>query len=276
MQVENNIPFTVLLAVYNKEKPEYLDKALESIWDNQTLRPSEIIIVKDGELTESLNSIIASFIKRAPVKIIQNEKNLGLGRSLAKGVTAASFEIIARMDSDDVSFPDRFEKQLPLMIGNDVVSSWSMFFENTTDNIIAIKKRPEYHEDIVLLAKKRSPVSHASCFLRRSKILEAGNYRHYPYYEDYDLWVRMILTGAKFYNLQDFVYWVRGSKEQIGRRGGFQYLKTELKAHREFKQSGFINEFEFLRNCIVRIVIRITPVTLRQYIYLLLWKTQSK
>jgi len=271
--VKNNLVFTVLLSVYKREKPEYLDLALKSIWEEQTLKPAEIIIVEDGPLTKELYLVISTFKKRAPVKIIKNEKNLGLGMSLAKGIVASSHEFIARMDSDDISYPDRFEKQIPLMENKlDIVSSWSIFFEDSIHNIIATKKRPEKHEEIVKLAKKRSPVCHASSILRRSKVLEAGNYRYYPLYEDYDLWVRMILRGSKFKNLQDYVYYVRGSHDQFGRRGGIEYLKTEIKAHWNFKKLGFLNMAEFIRNISIRIIIRSLPVRLRRVIYLLIWK----
>lgn len=273
----NSLSFSVLLSVYNKEKPAYLKEALNSIWSTQTLKPAEIVIVKDGPLTKELDVEIQSFSQIAPVKIIALEKNMGLGLALAAGIKECSNEIIARMDSDDRSYPDRFEKQIPLMQkGYDVVSSWSIFFENSIDNIIATKQRPENDFAIKKLAKKRAPVSHASSILRKSKVLEAGNYKHLPYYEDYDLWVRMILAEAKFYNLQDYVYYVRGSQDQFGRRGGFSYLKTEIKAHWNFRRIGFLNLFEFIRNIIIRIVVRILPVNLRKDVYLFIWRKSNK
>ena len=265
--------FSVLLSVYHKETPIFLTHALHSIWDNQTLKPSEIVIVKDGLLTKELDAEIEQFSQKAPVKVISLKHNVGLGPALAAGLLECSNELVARMDSDDVSYPNRFEKQIPLMEkGYDVVSSWSIFFENTLANIIATKKRPERHEKIMKLAKKRSPVCHASCILRKSKVLEAGNYRNYPYYEDYDLWVRMLLNGSKFYNLQDYVYYVRGSLSQFGRRGGLSYLKTEIKVHRNFRKVGFLTRFELMRNVMIRIVIRVLPVSLRKNVYMLIWK----
>jgi len=271
--IRNQVPFSVLLSTYYKENPEYLKAALESIWDNQTLKPDEIVIVKDGPLTKELDFIIDSFCKKAPVNIVTLEKNMGLGIALSKGVEACSNDIIARMDSDDISFPDRFEKQIPLMQKNfDVVSAWVIFFENSIRDNTLTKKIPEKHEEIIKLAKKRCPVSHACSIIRKSKVLEAGNYRHYPLYEDYDLWVRMILNNAKFYGLQDFIYWVRIYDAQFERRGGFNYLKTELKAHYEFKRIGFLNFYEFIRNIMVRVFVRLIPSGFRRLIYMFFWK----
>lgn len=265
--------FSVLISVYSKEKPEYLKAALESIWFKQTLKPTEIIIVEDGPMTNELSMIIDTFQNVAPAKVVLLKENSGLGVALSHGIMSCANEIIARMDSDDISSHDRFEKQIPLINkGYDVVSSWSLFFEDSIDNIIATKKRPENDCDIKKLAKKRSPVSHAASILRKSKVLEAGNYKHCPLYEDYDLWVRMIMNNAKFYNLQDYVYYIRSSTSQFGRRGGFKYLINELQAQWRFKYIGFINLFEFIRNCIIRIVIRLIPNNFRRKVYLILWQ----
>lgn len=271
----NKIEFSVLLAVYDQEKPEYLDLALESIWSKQTLKPTEIVIVKDGPLTKELEQVIKEFSLIAPVKTVPIAVNGGLGKALSKGVNECSYEIIARMDSDDISAPDRFKKQVPIFVEKklDVVSSWSIFFENSLENVLATKKRPEFDSEIKILAKKRSPVNHAACILRKSTVLKAGNYRHFPLYEDYDLWVRMIMKNAVFYNVQDYVYYVRGSNEQFGRRGGLKYLLTEIKAHNNFRKYGFLNSFEFLRNILIRVLVRLFPVKIRRWIYKIIWKT---
>lgn len=269
--------FSVLLSVYSKEDPVYLKQALNSIWNHQTLKPSEIIIVKDGPLTLELDKVVNLFSLLAPVKIVALKENMGLGIALSHGINACSNEFIARMDSDDISYPNRFEKQIPLMQkGYDVVSSWSIFFENSIDNIIATKERPEHHKEIIKLAKKRSPVCHPCSIIRKSKVLEAGNYRHFLFYEDYDLWVRMIMKDAKFYNLQDYIYYVRGSQSQFGRRGGLAYFKTEVKAHWSFKKSGFLSLFEFIRNIFIRFFIRLAPTFIRRKILLLIWNKLTK
>jgi len=270
--------FSVLISVYYKDNPLWLREALESIF-TQTLLPNEVVLVKDGPLTSDLDKIIDELSQKHPIfKIVFNETNLGLGPALQRGVLACNNELIARMDSDDISYPDRFEKQIPLMHkGYDVVSSWSIFFEDNVDNIIASKKRPEHHHDIKKLAKKKSPICHACSIIRKSKVIEAGNYRNRPYYEDYDLWVRMLMNNATFYNLQEYIYYVRSSKNQFGRRGGLSYLKTEITVHWGFKKMGFINLYEFTRNIFIRAFVRLSPTFLRRSLLLVSWKkTQSK
>tara|TARA_B100000886_G_C20421342_1_gene491754 strand:- start:1838 stop:2668 length:831 start_codon:yes stop_codon:yes gene_type:complete len=265
--------FSVLISVYASESSKYLELALKSIWDDQLLKPDEIVIVKDGPLNFNLDHVIEIFRKSKPVKLVELDENLGLGLALAIGLKNCKYDIVARMDSDDISRFDRFSKQIPLMSkGYDVVSSWSKFFENEIDNTIATKKRPEFHEDIYKLAKRRSPVCHASSILRKSKVIDSGNYRNVPMYEDYDLWVRMLLNKSKFYNLQDYVYLIRGSNNQFGRRGGLNYLRTEIISHINFYNLGFLNFFELTRNLIFRILVRTQPIVIRRKIYLLIWK----
>lgn len=265
--------FSVLISVYNQELPEYLQQALDSLI-NQSIIPSEIIIVKDGILTSQLNNVINSFCKKFQfVKIVENEINIGLGLSLAKGLLVCTNELVARMDSDDISKPDRFEKQLSIInLGFDVVSSWSEFFEGQQSNVIAVKKRPENHTQIAKSAKRRSPVCHASTMFRKSAVLRAGNYKHCLFYEDYYLWLRMIKSGARFYNIQDYIYSIRISNDQIGRRGGLRYLKNELITFYKFYKENLYSFYDLLINSIIRVFTRLLPIKLRKSAYLLMWK----
>lgn len=265
--------FSVLISVYYKENPIYLSQALSSII-NQTKQPTEIVLIKDGVLTPELDSVVDAFQKKYPIfKVIQNETNIGLGLSLAKGLLECSYEYVARMDSDDISKPDRFEIQLnKIEEGYDVVSSWSEFFEGDVNNVIAVKKRPENHDEIVRMAKRRSPVCHASTMFRKSAVLRAGNYKHCLYYEDYYLWLRMINTGARFYNIQGYIYGVRASSDQFGRRGGWIYLKNELSHFSLFYKEGYYSFKDYISNSITRIFVRLLPVKIRRFTYLLIWK----
>lgn len=265
--------FSVLISVYYKENPIFLHQALNSIF-NQTRLPSEIVLIKDGMLTPELENVIDIYQKKYPVLVlIQNEINIGLGLSLAKGLLACSNEIVARMDSDDICPPERFEKQLiAIEMGYDVVSCWSSLFVDSIENIIAVKKRPQFHDEIVKLAKRRSPVSHAACIYRKSKVIAAGNYLHCELYEDYHLWVRMIMNGAKFFNVQESLFFVRTSLEQVSRRGGWKYLKNEIKTFLYFYQIGFFSIYDLCINISIRTPIRLFPSKLRFPLLKRIWK----
>ncbi|HBK32268.1 MAG TPA: amylovoran biosynthesis protein AmsE [Porphyromonadaceae bacterium] len=264
--------FSVLISVYYKENPIFLHQALNSIF-NQTCLPSEIVLIKDGPLTVELENVIDTYKKKYPIFVLlQNETNIGLGLSLAKGLLACSNEIVARMDSDDISHPERFEKQLiAIEKGYDVVSCWSTLFVDSINNIIALKKRPEFHDDIVKLCKRRSPVSHSACIYRKSKVIAAGSYLHCELYEDYHLWVRMIMNGAKFYNVQESLFFVRTSLDQASRRGGWKYLKNEVKTFLYFHQIGFFSNCDLFINIIIRTPIRLLPAKLRYTLLKKIW-----
>lgn len=269
-------PFSVLISIYHKEKPDWLREALDSVF-NQTIQPSEIVLVEDGPLTPELYNVIEEYSSRFPIfKIVKNDTNLGLGLALQKGVEACSYEIIARMDTDDVLPADRFEKQLAkINEGYDVVSCWSTLFIDNKENVVALKTRPEHHEDIVKLAHKRSPICHAAAFMRKSAVLKAGNYLHRQYYEDYNLWVRMILSDAKFYNVQESLYYVRTTNDQLNRRAGFGYLKNELNFLKEFYALGFYSKKDLFWNSLIRICARLMPNGLRNMAFKIIWNHKS-
>lgn len=268
--------FSVLISIYRKENPLWFREALDSVFA-QTVQPDEIVLVEDGPLTPELYAVIDEYKHKYPIfNIVKNETNLGLGLALANGVKAAKNEILARMDTDDLLPIDRFEKQIAKMEeGYDVVSCMSMAFSGDVNNVIAVKKRPENHDDIVKLAHKRSPVCHAACFMKKSSVLKAGNYVHRQYYEDYNLWVRMIMTGSKFYNFQEVLYYVRTDERQVQRRGGYKYLKTELKYLKEFYDMGFYSLKDLVVNSSIRIVARLTPSGIRAKVFKIIWNHSS-
>ena len=268
--------FSVLISIYHKESPIYFREALDSVFA-QNLQPSEIVLVEDGPLTPELYTVIDEYRTKYPIfKIVKNEINLGLGLALAKGVENCSYEYIARMDTDDIIPPDRFEKQYKIIEqGIDVVSCWSAIFINDINNIIATKYRPQNHNDIIKLAHRRSPVCHAAVFTRKSAILAAGNYLHRPYYEDYHLWVRMMLNGAIFHNIQEPLYYVRTTDEQVARRRGLSYLKTELSCMKEFFDIGFYSITDLCINSTIRILVRLMPERFTASIMRIIWNHKS-
>ena len=264
--------FSVLISIYKKENPEWFREALDSVFA-QTLQPTEIVLVEDGPLTPELYAVIDEYQCKHPIfNIVKNETNLGLGLALRKGVEASKTEFLMRMDTDDIIPPYRFEHQMKkIEEGYDVVSCWSQLFLGSYDNVISIKTRPENHEDIVKLAHKRSPICHAGTLFRKSAILKAGNYQHYKLYEDYHLVVRLIMSSAKFYNMQEVLYYVRTTPEQMNRRSGWNYLKTELSFFRDFHKQGFFTTGDCLKNSAIRACARLAPNSLRSAILKRIW-----
>lgn len=267
--------FSVLLSVYHKEHPDFLKLALESIWDKQTLKPLEIVIVKDGPLTPELDSEIDSFSAKAPVKIVALEKNMGLGYALNEGLKHCSNEWVARMDSDDISFPERFEKQVNFLNLNPdimLLSSNIMEFHTTTVNPSGERRVPATDLAIRAFAKKRNPMNHMAIIYNKQAVLDAGNYLPFTGYEDYFLWVRMLINGCKASNLQECLVYARTGNNMIARRQGLIFFKEELKLQRKFNEIGFTNRGVMVQNLFLRAMPRLMPVVILRGIYKLLRK----
>lgn len=268
--------FSVLISIYRKENPAWFREAIDSVFA-QTAQPTEVVLVEDGPLTPELYAVIDEYKERYPIfNIVKNEKNLGLGLALRKGVEAATTDILVRMDTDDIIPAYRFEHQLrKIEEGYDVVSCWAQLFMGEFDNVIAVKTRPEHHDDIVKLAHKRSPICHAGTVFRKSALMKAGNYQHCKLYEDYHLVARLIMSGAKFYNCQEVLYYVRVTPEQMNRRSGMDYLKTELSFFKEFKKMGFFSTKDYILNSAIRIVVRLMPGGIKQKALQKVWNHKN-
>lgn len=265
--------FSVLISIYYKETPISLKYALNSIWADQILKPSEIVIVKDGLLTAELDKVIDTFSKMAPVKCLSLDENYGLGIALAKGLEACSNEFVARMDSDDIAQQGRFEKQIKFLVENpsyDIVGSNIAEFNQSADDIVSYRKVPEQSNEIVKFAKRRNPMNHMSIVFRKKAVLAAGNYIPFLGYEDYYLWVRMMLKGSLFYNIQENLILARIGNNMLARRQGNTYFIQELKLQKEFFRIGFIKKHDYFLNLVLRAIPRLMPVHALKYIYKLL------
>ena len=242
--------FTVLLSLYYKEAPQYLRQSLDSIF-TQKLLADEVVLVKDGPLTEELNEIIVSYACRYPfLKIVSFSKNQGLGKALNEGLKHCSHDIVARMDTDDIAKPERFEKQLAVFKKHpdiDVVGAWIDEFENDISSVRSVRKLPEHQCDILTFAKRRNPINHPVVMFRKSAVLAAGGYQHFPLFEDYYLWIRMLINGAKFYNIQESLLYFRFSSEMFKRRGGWKYAMNEFRFQWMMRKLHFISILEFIQ-----------------------------
>ena len=265
------LKFSVLISVYKNEKPEYFTLALDSMV-KQTLQPQEYVIVKDGLLTEALDACIETFRQQVsvPVKILAFEQNRGLGLALRDGVVACSNEYIARMDTDDIAKPERFAKQIAYLEKHpEIAMLGSRITEFSTDaeHPDTITQLPLSNDDIRQYAKSRNPFRHMTLIYKKSAVLEAGNYRDFLWFEDYDLWVRIMQKGFKVENLPDCLVNVRANDEMFARRGGWKYLKQDLKFQRWLYDIKFIKSITLALNLMLRISMRMLPYRVRKDVY---------
>lgn len=262
--------FSVLMSVYAKERPEYLDTALQSVLE-QTSIPDEIVLMEDGILTDGLYAVIKKYKAIFPgLRTYQSKYNLGLGKMLRKGVRLCSYELIARMDTDDIAVPQRFEWQLECMKRKREIAVCGGLIEefNEEGTVCQMKKMPESNRQIFVYAKERNPVNHMTVMFRKQEVLKAGNYRDIPLLEDYDLWIRMLKNGAQFYNIQQVLVKTRVSDSTYHRRGGRKYCQEYLKLRKRQKNFGLLSYREYIRSCMKTAAITLAPDEVRKSVYI--------
>lgn len=263
--------FSVLMSTYYKCNPVYFERALQSIWNEQSVKPNEIVVVEDGPLTEGLYRVIKRWEKKlnGVFKSISLEKNVGVGAALNIGLEACNCDLIATMDTDDVSLPDRFEKQLVVFKGKDIdaCSAWVSEFESDEAKIISHRIVPEKHNEIVRFAKSRNPMNHPASMYKKTSVLNVGGYARYAGAQDWHLFAKMIVNGLNLYNIQEPLVNMRVGGQLEGRRSGLKYAIEEIEVQYEFLTMGFISLFGFIRNLLIRIPVRLMPKRLLGFVY---------
>ena len=270
LQVNKENCFSVLMAVYKKEQPLFFKEALRSVFE-QSLIPNEVVLVKDGPLTEELEQIIVDFSsKNEQLKVITLEKNQGLGEALRIGLNACSFDLVARMDSDDICKPYRFEKQIAFLKEHKeitIVGSWIEEFSDCKEEIEAIRELPQEDKQLKIFMKWRNPFNQMTVMFRKKDILAVGGYQPFYLLEDYYLWNRLANANYYFANIGESLLWARGGYTMLERRGGWKYVVSESKLLKFMYRSGRINIVEFGANLMMKSIIRLIGKHLRHTIY---------
>lgn len=259
--------FSVLISVYKSDNPEHFEEALKSIWDEQILKPNQIVLVQDGPVGDEIVNVINNFkaILDDKLSFLELPVNLGLARALNEGLRLCKYDLVARMDSDDICFPDRFEKQIAFFSKNSnitVCGGSILEFNESYEKKITY---PSTHEEIYNELKKRSPFAHMTVMYKKAAIIESGSYPTY-YPEDYALWSILVNKGYKFANLNDVLVKFRLSNDMIARRGSnFFWGIVEILIFQ--KRNKLITNFQFFRNISMRAVTHLSPLFLRKIIY---------
>lgn len=259
---------SILMSIYFKEKPEYFRESLESI-KNQTYKIDELVLVKDGALTDELEDVIKEYKDVLNLKEVPLEKNVGLGLALREGILYCSNEIIVRMDSDDVMIDSKVEEQIKIFKDNQdciLVGTNAYDFNKNINDILSERIMPEKNDEILKFSKRRCPFIHAGIGFKKSYVLKAGNYEDCYWFEDYDLFLRMLKLG-KGYNIQKNLLYIRSNLDVYKRRGGLIYIKREIKALNKFYKRGDINFYYYITNLMIRIGVRLCSSKIRGVIY---------
>lgn len=267
----NYQPFSVAISVYKDDNPLFFDRALESITLKQTIMPSEIVLVVDGPVSNEIDEVIHKYSLICAMKTIRLEQNRGLGNALKIATENSSYELIARMDSDDISISDRFEQQLRFFSENkdvDIVGGNITEFVGEESNIVATRFVPSSNDDIREYMKKRCAMNHVSVMFKKSAIMKAGGYQDWYHNEDYYLWIRMWLIGCCFLNTNTILVNVRTGKDMYARRGGLQYYKSEKKLQKFMLKKKIIKFHTYCMNVLKRFIVEILlPNKVRGFVF---------
>lgn len=261
--------YSVLMSCYAKDRPEWLALALMSMAE-QTVSPMEIVLVFDGTLPDELHAAIDEFDIAHPGLLVRVplEKNGGLGPALNAGFAHCSCEVIARMDADDYSRPERLERQLAkLAEGYDMVGCNVTEFSDDPSRVNSVRELPETHEEIVHFAKRRTPFAHPAFVARRAALEVVGGYRSVPYAEDFDLFARMLKQGFRGYNLQEPLVAMRVDEGAYRRRGGLSYARDMLSFNLLQLREGWFSPADFLVRSAANVGVALVPNALRDAIY---------
>jgi GT2 family glycosyltransferase len=269
-EVIDGAPFTLLMSTYGGDDPTHLPEAFRSSTTAQTRPPAEVVLVQDGPVPDALATAIAEIVATSPIPVrhLPLPANVGLGPALDAGLAAASYEIVARMDSDDVSVPERFARQLPLIeAGADIVGSGLWEFGTSPEDVVGRRTPPTDPDLIRKVIRFRDPFNHPTVVYRRSAVLAAGGYTDMALLEDYLLFTRMVEGGAVPGNIADPLVYYRVGDGAYARRGGTDLLRSELKLQKRFRRLGITTRTEYARNVVVRGGYRLVPEGVRKIAY---------
>lgn len=262
---------SVLMSLYHKEKPAYVEECFQSLL-RQTVKADEWVVVEDGPLTDDLYAVLARYEQENPglIKRVPLPVNQGLGLALQAGVPECSNDIIARMDTDDISREDRFEKQLAEFDkdpGLDIIGSHIDEFEDTPGTIVAKRIVPVNDADIKKYQKKRDAFNHMTVMYKKKAVLDAGNYQSCPLMEDTYLWVRMMKNGASCRNIDDSLVYARIGKDMFDRRGGWAYFKKYRTGRKMVYATKYISWLDYASTIMVQFCVALVPGSLRGWIF---------
>lgn len=270
--------FSVLLCVCDKDDSGYFRDALESVL-NQTRTPDEVVVVVDGPVRPSLDQVIGEYETRSGFRVIRIPMNTGHGNARRVGMESCTHDLIALMDADDLSVPDRFEKQLGCFgqIENlSVVGGSIREFVHDVSNVVGVRRVPLDDLAIRDYMRRRCPFNQVTVMLRRPDVLKAGGYLDWYCDEDYYLWLRMAQCGAVFHNLSDCLVHVRVDEQMYRRRGGWRYFVSEARLQTYMLRNRIIGPFTFAGNVMVRFVVQVMmPNRIRSWFYRVLARSSE-
>lgn len=262
--------FSVAMCVYGGDNAEWFQVAVNSVL-NQTVPPDEVVLVVDGPVPDALDFVICGYEQMTQFKVIRLAQNQGHGNARRISLENCTYELVALMDADDISVPERFEKQLAYfaqdktlaIVGGNIVE-----FCGATENVTGERIVPQRHEEIVEYMKTRCPMNQVTVMFRKADVMAVGGYIDWFCEEDYYLWLRMYLADMRFVNIPETLCQVRIGEEMYRRRGGWKYFCSEAKLQKYMLDKQIIGVGTYLINVVKRLIVQVLlPNSLRGFVF---------
>lgn len=268
-------PFTVVMPLWAGDRADRFRAAARSATVDQTLRPDLLLLTVDGplgpELEEEVRAIGSGSL--GPARVLRHERHRGLAAVLQDALAQAPTEVVARADADDLCRPERFARQIPALVdrGLDLLGCAMQEFSDTVPRGGGpLRRRPLAHDEIAAYLRTHSPFHHPTVVMRAPVALAAGGYRELAHLEDYWLWERMLLAGARCANLPDVLVDYRVDADLFARRGGWGMLASDLALQRIFRRDRVVTLPQMAANLARRAAYRLVPGWVRRIAYRLL------
>ena len=268
--------FSVLLPVYAGDQPEFFFRSVSSATREQEVSPKQLVVVCDGPVDESISDFLhrasrgekTDVLGHIDVRVVRLKHNMGLANALNIGLAHCSHDIVARVDADDISLPQRFAIQIPLIEGGlGLLGSAIQEFSDDEAEAGLVRSMPTSEEEIRRVISYRSPFAHPSVVYRKSAVEAVGGYEHLQLMEDYLLFARMVAAGVPCGNTPEVLVRYRVGSGAYKRRGGRHMLRSEMRLQKIFRSEGIVSNAQFARNLAIRGAYRLIPTDLRQVLY---------
>lgn len=262
--------YSIVMSVYFNDRPEWLIEAMESLV-NQTVPSDDILIVADGPLPKEVNAVLSNFVDEETIRLIRLEENMGLGYALNAGIKNAKHDLVARMDSDDIAVPNRFELQLAAFIENpelDILGGQISEFIGDPSKVVAHRKVPTSQLEIEKFARRRNPFNHPTVIFKKTFIERVGCYdASVIRLEDYDLWLRALSSGAICANLDSTLLKYRLTNDSIKRRKTLSSWKNHIKARTKFYGKQYISLTDLVYGVTTQTTLFVMPTVVANMIF---------
>ncbi|MCT2149482.1 glycosyltransferase [Dermabacter vaginalis] len=274
---EVDTDLTVLMPLWKGDDPDHAREALASATLHQTVAPGLLLLAIDGPLPQGLEEVVSEVLDGdyGRARVVRNKRHCGLARTLDSALAHCESALVARADADDVSRPERFAVQLSALRDGDldIVGAYMREIDERSrprrseDGEDLIRRRPLAHEEIARYMRDHSPFHHPTVLMRVSAVQKAGGYRDVPLMEDYDLWHRMLRSGARMGNVPDVLVEYRVSANLYRRRGGLTLFVSDVRMQFAMLKSGTTSVSRAVRNLFGRAVYRTIPAAVRDRVY---------